>query len=165
MAARHRTFLTFHSAHAMKQTLPFLVFCLALFAACSSKPDAEGIRKDVRAVMDAQAKAWNAGDIDGYMDGYLKSDTTRFVSGANVTVGWKTIAARMKKGYPDRAAMGTLRFYDVEITPLSDDAAFVFGKWMLSLESGRPWGSYTLLFRNTDAGWKIVLDHTDAAKK
>ena len=37
----------------------------------SSKDDAE-----IRAVMSAQAAAWNRGDIDGFMNGYARSDAT-----------------------------------------------------------------------------------------
>jgi hypothetical protein len=30
----------------------------------------------VRAVLEAQAAAWNRSDIDGYMDGYARDETT-----------------------------------------------------------------------------------------
>ena len=35
----------------------------------------------IRAVLDAQAAAWNGGDIPGYMDGYDRSPKTEFVGG------------------------------------------------------------------------------------
>ena len=36
---------------------------------------------EIRAVMDRQVAAWNRGDIDGYMEGYVRSDKLEFVSG------------------------------------------------------------------------------------
>lgn len=149
----------------MKALPLLLLVACALLASCSSKPDAGTVRREVRAVLDAQQKAWNEGSLAGYMEGYLRSDTTRFIAAGNTTTGWKTVFSRMKKAYPDQAAMGALRFFDVDIIPLADDAAFVTGKWMLTRDRDRVWGAYTLLFLKAEDGWKIVVDHTDTAKR
>src|ERR1700682_261798 len=63
----------------------------------SSKDDAE-----VRAVMSAQAAAWNRGDIDGFMNGYARSAATEFISGDKLTRGWQTVRDRYKKKYDSR---------------------------------------------------------------
>ena len=68
-----------------------LLFAL-LFAVVTNKDLAE-----IRAVLDAQAAAWNRGDIAGYMDGYARSDATTFVSGDTVTHGWQTVLERYQK--------------------------------------------------------------------
>jgi len=114
----------------------------------------------VRAVIDAQAAAWNRGDIDAFMDGYARSPTTTFVSGDEVTRGWQTVRDRYAKKYDNREKMGTLTFSEVEITPLGDDAALVLGSWSLQRKDDRPHGKFTLLFRRLPEGWRIVLDHT-----
>src|ERR1051325_6608490 len=44
----------------------------------------------VRAVIEAQAAAWNRGDVDGYMEGYAKEDETTFVSGGHVHRGGRS---------------------------------------------------------------------------
>ena len=49
--------------------------------ATAAKPD------PIRAVLEAQAAAWNRGDIDGFMEGYARSPQTTFVSGDEVTRG------------------------------------------------------------------------------
>ena len=59
--------------------------------------------------------------------------------------------------------MGELTFSDVDVTVLSDDAALVFGRWRLIKDDEEPSGLYTLLFRKTDQGWKIVHDHSSSA--
>jgi ketosteroid isomerase-like protein len=85
-------------------------------------------------VIESQRDAWNRGDIEGYMDGYARSPDTVFVSGDNVTRGWQTVLDHYKKAYDSREKMGVLTFSDLEITPLSKDAAVVVGRWHLQRE-------------------------------
>lgn len=133
--------------------------------------EAQSVRKEpdtkiaaaIRAVIEAQRDAWNRGDIEGYMDGYERSPTTVFISGDNLTRGWQTVLDRYKKGYDSREKMGTLTFSDLEINPLSKDAAVVLGRWHLQRAQDEPHGRFTLIFRRTKAGWRIVHDHTSSA--
>ena len=119
---------------------------------------------EIRAVIQAQQDAWNRGDIDGFMNGYARARSTIFVSEDTVTRGWQTVRNRYKKKYSDRAKMGRLSFSDLEITPLGNDAAVVLGRWKLERAKDRPHGRFTLIFRRTNDGWRIVHDHTSAAK-
>lgn len=121
------------------------------------------LMRDVRAVMDAQVEAWNRGDIEGFMRGYAQSPDTTFVSGDTVTRGWQTVFDRYKKGYDSREKMGVLTFSDLEITPVGKDAAVVLGRWQLQRAGDTPHGRFTLIFRRTRAGWRIVYDHTSSA--
>jgi ketosteroid isomerase-like protein len=117
----------------------------------------------VRAVLDAQVAAWNRGDIEGFMDGYWRSPETVFVSGDTVTHGWQTVLDRYKKGYDTRDKMGTLTFYDLEIKVISKDTAVALGRWQLQRAQDTPHGRFTLIFRRTHDGWRIVHDHTSSA--
>src|SRR5258708_34735863 len=101
------------------------IFCAAtllfggVLTAYSQKLPQQKEPKDavaIRAVLDAQRDAWNRGDIEGYMDGYERSEQTVFVSGDNVTHGWQTVLDLYKKNYNTREKMGTLTFSDLEIT-------------------------------------------------
>ena len=131
-------------------------------SAAPSKQDAK-LAAAIRAVIDAQRDAWNRGDIEGYMDGYARSADTVFVSGDNVTHGWQTVLDHYKKGYDSREKMGVLTFSDLEITPLGKDAAVAVGRWHLQRAKDEPHGRFTLVFRKTKQGWKIVHDHTSSA--
>ena len=110
--------------------------------------------------MSEQVAAWNRGDIDGFMNGYWRSDRTEFVSGDKVTHGWQTVRDRYRRKYDSREKMGTLTFSGINVTPLGNDAAFAVGQWSLRRKSDRPHGVFSLLFRRTPAGWRIVHDHT-----
>jgi len=149
---------------------PARLFCIAAaliaFAAGNiSAADSTAIQSAVRAVLDQQVKDWNAGDIEKFMRGYDRSEKTRFASGGNITLGWQGVMDRYRRTYSDKAAMGTLTFSDLDITVASEDAALAFGRWHLKRDKDEPSGLFTLLFRKTPDGWKIVHDHTSAAEK
>src|SRR5436190_19711862 len=121
------------------------------------------IQTAIRSVLEAQAAAWNRGDIEGYMDGYDRSPNTEFVGGDTINRGWQSVLDRYKRRYDTREKMGMLTFSDLEITVLSKDAALVLGRWRLKRAQDEPHGTFTLLFRKTTSGWKIVHDHSSSA--
>jgi ketosteroid isomerase-like protein len=150
----------------MIRTRTLLIFVLGLTVplsalAQSAKPSksSQSIAA-IRAVMDAQRDAWNRGDIEGYMDGYERSEKTVFISGDNVNRGWQTVLERYKKSYDTREKMGVLTFSDLEITLLGTDSASVLGRWSLKRANDEPHGRFTLIFKRTSKGWRIVHDHT-----
>lgn len=114
----------------------------------------------VRALIEAQQAAWNRGDIEGFMDGYERAETTTFVSGDTVTHGWQTVLERYKQHYDSPAKMGTLTFSDLDIKPLSAFYALADGRWQITRAGDAPHGRFTLLFRRTSQGWRIVHDTT-----
>jgi ketosteroid isomerase-like protein len=117
----------------------------------------------IKGVIETQAAAWNRGDLEGYMDGYDRSKDTEFVVGDTITRGWQTVLDRYRKNYSSREKMGVLTFSDLEINILSKDAALVLGRWHLKRANDEPHGTFTLLFRKTKAGWRIVHDHSSSA--
>jgi len=146
----------------MKYTIRIgLVFCI-FWLACekSALLDRVAISEQILGVMYAQVAAWNSGDIEGFVEGYLRSDSLRFASGQRVSYGWQTLVERYREGYPDKAAMGELSFSEIDIRALSDNTALAFGKWSLKRDKDNPWGYFTLVFRKTAAGWRVVHDHT-----
>jgi hypothetical protein len=79
-----------------------LLLALTLFASISSLASDNRDAKagaDIRKVMDEQTAAWNRGDIEGFMQGYWKSENLVFVSGDNVTKGWQPTFDRYQKNY------------------------------------------------------------------
>jgi ketosteroid isomerase-like protein len=145
-----------------------IIACLPVFVLAQQESAAgpklnkqdEKIAAEVRAVLDAQVAAWNRGDIEGFMDGYARSNETVFVSGDKVTRGWQTVLDRYKKGYDTREKMGRLAFSELEITPLGKTSAVALGRWQLTRAQDAPHGRFTLILRRTNAGWRIVHDHT-----
>src|SRR5262245_268829 len=128
----------------------FLLLVSVAIASCASKQDSAGA---VRNVIEAQQAAWNRGDIDGFMDGYDRSDATTFVSGDELTRGWQTVLNRYKQRYTSREQMGTLTFSDLDIQALNATLVLADGRWKLTRANDTPHGRFTLLFRQTANGW------------
>lgn len=120
------------------------------------------LERDIKKVLDDQVSSWNRGDINGYMDGYWKSDSLLFTSGGNIQRGWQATLDKYMKSYSTKEKMGKLKFSGLEITILSPDAAWVFGRWELERKADRPSGVFTLIVRKFPDGWKVVHDHTSS---
>lgn len=129
--------------------------------AVGGPPDA-ALCDALRAVLDAQASAWNRGDIDGFMAGYWKSDELTFSAGGKTTRGWQATHDRYIARYPDRAAMGELKFSGLEAQRLDRNAALLLGRWELARAKDHPAGNFSLVFVRIDGVWRIVHDHTSS---
>jgi len=130
-----------------------LIFCACF---CFSQ-DKDAVVK----VLDDQRIAWNNGDIEGFMQGYWKSDSLMFIGKTAPVYGWQKTLDRYKKTYPGKAGMGQLTFAIIQVKVLDGNNAFVLGGWALKLENGKtPGGYFTLWFRKIDGEWKLVCDHT-----
>src|SRR5437016_4061277 len=117
----------------------------------------------VRAVMEAQQSAWNRGDIEGFMEGYERAETTTFVSGEELTRGWQTVLNRYKERYSSREQMGKLTFSDLTVKPISPVLALADGRWQLARGNDAPRGRFTLIFRRINNDWRIIHDTTTSA--
>lgn len=139
-------------------------FLLAFFFVCASanaqkKFDQLTEGNAIRAVLAQQVSDWNNFKIEGFMQGYWKSDSLMFI-GAKITHGWDSTLARYKRSYPSKEAMGILRFEILRLQFTSHDACLVTGKYFLQRKNDNPNGVFTLLFRKINGKWLVVYDHT-----
>ena len=140
-------------------TATLLIFTMSTLSTAQNQSNTKSMEA-IRAVLEAQRDAWNKGDVDGYMAGYDVSESIVFISGDNVTHGWQTVRDRYKKNYDTREKMGQLTFSDLEFTVLGKDYVSVVGRWLLKRTSDEPHGRFTLIFKKTNKGWRIIHDHT-----
>jgi ketosteroid isomerase-like protein len=155
-----------NARHWIAPSLALCLATLALFACASSSEPAKNddqIAASVRAVLEAQQAAWNRGDIDNFMDGYDRAETTTFVSGDELFQGWQKVLERYKQRYKSREEMGTLTFSDLAVKPISADYALADGRWQLTRANDKPNGRFTLLFQRIQGNWRIIHDTTTAA--
>lgn len=126
------------------------------------RPAAEG---QVRDLLQAQEAAWNRGDLDGFMAGYRMSDDITFYSDDKIQPGWLALRERYEKKYrAGGQGMGKLTFSDLVVDVLAPNAALARGRWKVELDGKTPSGLFTILLRKFPDGWKVVHDHTSAAK-
>ncbi|GAA3747372.1 YybH family protein [Terriglobus aquaticus] len=117
---------------------------------------------DVVKVLTAQERAWNNGDMAGFLSGYKQSPETIFV-GETVQHGSDNLAQRYHSTYPNKDSMGTLSFSDLQPRVLDDNYALVTGRFHLDRprkSGGTADGVFSLVLEHTASGWKIILDHT-----
>ena len=88
---------------------------------------------DVNQVLDEQLEGWNEGNIDKFMQGYIKDSSVRFITNKRVKTSWQEITDSYKKNYPNKDAMGQLSFYRDEVRWISESAyiAQVIGRWQV----------------------------------
>src|SRR6266576_432868 len=113
----------------------------------------ENAEQAIRKVLDDQAKAWNRGDLEGFMIGYWKSPELTFSSGGEQTKGWKATLERYRKRYKGEGKeMGTLTFSDLSVQVLSGDSAFIRGRFQLVRSKDKPSGLFTLVLKRFPEG-------------
>jgi ketosteroid isomerase-like protein len=119
----------------------------------------KGDVKTVSNNMKAQVLAWNKADIKGFMDHYWNSDSLMFIGSKGVTYGWQKTYDNYVKNYPNKEAMGILKFTIIKTEQLSKTSIYIIGKW--ELEKEKPAGGhFTLLWKKINNKWVIVSDHT-----
>jgi len=118
---------------------------------------------DLRALMKQSEDAWNRGDLPAFARFYEDSPETTFIGREVTHGGFQAILERYRKSYPTRERMGTLTFSSIETRALAPGVALLTGEFHLrrtAAGGGDADGHYTLIWRKTAAGWKIIHDHS-----
>ena len=115
----------------------------------------------VKAVLGAQEKAWNRGDLEGFMRGYLPSERLVFIGKSGLTHGWRRTLANYREAYPDKDTMGQLTFDILVVRPMGPEHMLVIGKWRLDREmKDDAEGHFSLIWQKIDGQWLIIADHS-----
>jgi ketosteroid isomerase-like protein len=117
------------------------------------------IEREIKGIFEIQRKAWNEGNIEKFMAYYWNSKKLTFQSEDIRLEGWDALLKRYKETYFGEN-MGELEFSDFVIHILSEDAAYVLGRWKLKTKSWTRDGLFTTIFKRMEDGWRIVHDHT-----
>ena len=138
----------------------FIALLLALGFVFSNKASAANAEDDIRDLLTSQTDAWNRGDLKAFVQPYAEDCT--FV-GKTITKGRKEVLARYKTLYPTTAAMGKLSFRNLEVREAGEQNALDTGEWQLERPvsaGGAKGGLFSLVMKDIDDDWRIVLDHT-----
>ena len=86
---------------------------------------------EIKEIMSAQEDSWNAGDLEGFMNGYLESDSLLFIGSNGLRQGWQKTLEGYQRSYSSPEQMGRLEFENLKFKSLGKDAILVIGKWTL----------------------------------
>ena len=116
-----------------------------------------------RVIADMEA-AWNRGDFEGYMKGFLNPGVV-FVSRGRFQDGWQGTLDHYVRDYGgDPARRGRLRFFDIRIEMLGPDAAQLVSRYELIRDKDPQHGINTRLMRKMGGRWVIALNHVSAVE-
>jgi len=137
----------------------FFFFAFGFSQQAVKKTDSIAIVK----ILYKQQDDWNKGDIDAFMEGYLKLKQLVFSGSSGPIYGWNATRDRYKRTYSDQEKMGTLKFDVLHLLELSDSVVQMQGKFYLKRTIDDLQGFFTLNWIRTKNQWYIISDHTSAA--
>ena len=140
----------------MKNILAFAV--LVTLYSCNIKPNIKADKAAILKVMKNQEIAWSTNDLEGFMEGYFKSDSLKFYGKNGLTKGWQQTLDNYKKGYPTKDHSGTLSFEITDISPIENQSYWVMGSYFLSRNVGDANGVFIVIFKKIKDEWKILAD-------
>ena len=124
--------------------------------AAAQTPDLERMMKTAEA-------AWNRGDLQAFVLDYEDSPETTFIGRSVTRGGRQAILDRYRRSYPDRERMGTLTYSEMVVRMVAADLAIMTGRFELKRTAaggGDASGRFTLVWKRTPNGWKIIHDHS-----
>jgi ketosteroid isomerase-like protein len=137
--------------------LIYLICILCLIISCTNSKEQHD-EKAILEVLETQQIAWSNNDIEGFMQGYWKSDSLKFYGSRGITKGWQQTLDNYKKRYPTKEHSGTLNFKINDISKINDGVYFVMGEYHLTRKVGNADGIFMIIFKKINGEWKIIAD-------
>ncbi len=132
--------------------------------ATAPRPDARALEEEIESMLTASAGAWNAGDLEGFLEDYSTRPGMTFLGGSGRIRGIDEVRERYRGSYwAPGAERDSLRFEDLEVRPLGPDHALATGRYVLHRpeeERTTTTGWFTLVLEREAEGWRIVHDHS-----
>lgn len=130
------------------------------FPGISATADEAVVIKDLLA---RQVSEWNRGDVEKFVSYYAEDCV--FAS-SEVRRGRAQVLERYRRAYPNREAMGTTTFSELDVQLLGKRHAKVLGRWRLERSDsagGSTGGWFTLVLEKRRGSWVITHDHTSVS--
>ncbi|MEQ6123112.1 nuclear transport factor 2 family protein [Pseudotenacibaculum sp. MALMAid0570] len=137
--------------------IQFLFIFLIALHSCTTSTEKEDTAT-ILSIIKNQEKAWSNHDLEGFMQGYWKSDSLKFYGSSGLTYGWNKTLEGYKKRYPTKEHTGTLVFKVNDITQIESNSYYVMGEYHLTRVVGNANGVFMIIFKKMDGEWKIVAD-------
>jgi ketosteroid isomerase-like protein len=140
----------------------FTISLILLFKTYSQEKISLKDSLSIMNVLNSQVISWNKGNIDSFMDGYIKSNDLVFSGSGGPIYGWENTKERYLKSYPNRKIMGKLSFDIKRIRKVSKNVAYLIGEYHLKRSIEDSHGHFTLIWKKIKGKWYIVSDHTSS---
>jgi uncharacterized protein (TIGR02246 family) len=115
----------------------------------------------VTAALNASARAWSRGDLDGFMQSYEPGEATSYLNKDGPVRGYGAIRAMYAARFRPGQSLGDLGLEMLDFRPLGPDYALATGRFHLKPATGpEATGLFTLVFHKAGGQWRIISDHT-----
>lgn len=119
------------------------------------------LAEQVASLLDRQAAAWNAGDLDGFMSAYSPSPTTSYIGATGLIEGFNGIRARYAPGFAPGADRDSLRFEGLRVREVDERVGVATARYVLERDGTvTSTGPFTLVLLNVEGAWLIVHDQS-----
>ena len=144
----------------------FLLACAVIsfnsFAAGMSASEVKQTKQNVTTALNNSINCWNSGDLDCFMDLYVRDKDTLFISGTDFLHGWQDFYDHYKKKYgTNKQGMGHLEFTISGIDVLDSKHVFLYGRWKVINSDQEHAGVASMLFLKVGSKWQIKVDHSN----
>ncbi len=140
------------------------ILIVLLFTACNTQKTStvnyHTGKQEITAMMMQQAKDWSNGDLEAFMQGYIKSDSLKFIGSGVITYGWQQTLDNYYKRYSSKDHTGKLTFKLLDFDQLANDVFLVIGEFHLKRKVGDANGIFSVILKRINGEWKIIADHT-----
>lgn len=145
-----------------------VVVALVAAAGCAAPPAPKSDpTREVAAVLEHSAVAWNRGDLAGFMGFYAQDTLTSYVWSGHLQHGWQQLYDHYQANYFAAGKFrDSLTFEEVAVRPLTSDVALCTARFVLRRSNQRvASGPFTLVLVKHGDRWQIIYDHTSADPK
>jgi ketosteroid isomerase-like protein len=141
----------------ISQILLLTAVIVTLHTASHAQPTAV---KRVKAALDGQVAAWNAGDLEKAMAFYWNSPDILWISRGGVSKGYQPVFEDFKKDFADRSKMGVYTYTPLHIEMLSKSSVLYVYRWKIELNGKRIMGGVSSqIWKKIDGVWLITSEH------
>ena len=161
---RHLKGIIFNLKNKILTNYSLFIFLLFTFSVNGQTNISLNDSISILKVLKFQEEAWNSGNINKFMEGYLKSEKIVFTGSNGSIYGWEETKKRYLNKYSNRTLMGNLKFKIINFQKLSEDIIQMQGSYYLNRKIGDSKGFFSLIWKKENEKWFIISDHTSVSK-
>ncbi len=154
-----RTALPCLAIAALVAAAPSRAAAQALPHVTGAGPEKPAVWREVGAMLEHGAAAWNSGDLEGFLSDY--TDDATFVTSRGLVRGLAEIRSRYVARFGPGASRDSLTFRLLDVDVLGPQTAAMVATWVLSRgDSVTSSGPTSLVLKKVGRRWKIAHDHS-----
>lgn len=115
---------------------------------------------EVRAALDGQVSAWNAGDLEKAMEFYWNSPEMLWIAKSGIEKGYAPVLEGYRKDFSDKAKMGVYSYEPLHIEKLSKRTVYYTFRWKIELGGKKIMGGVSSqVWKKIGGHWRITSEH------